>query len=68
MKGLCDHCLKWGPFPPNEVGRIYSTLGGRRKVKKVWGKGLKAQERSIRWGKIYLLSMKPWPAGKNALS
>ena len=23
MKGLYDsHCLKWGPFPPNEVGRI----------------------------------------------
>ena len=24
MKGLCStsHRLKWGPFPPNEVGRI----------------------------------------------
>ena len=23
MKRLCDQsCLKWGPFPPNEIGRI----------------------------------------------
>ena len=28
-----SHCLKWGPFPPNEVGRIaqHVTMGDRRK-------------------------------------
>ena len=33
MKGLCDHHLKWGPFPPNEVSRITQHVrkGERRK-------------------------------------
>ena len=34
MKGLCDrNRLKWGPFPPNEVGRIAEH------IKKVRRKG-----------------------------
>ena len=27
MKDMTIHCLKWGPFPPNEVGRIKQHVG-----------------------------------------
>ena len=39
LKGLCDrHRLKWGPFPPNEVGRIAQHVrkGEGRKYFKMW--------------------------------